>query len=183
MQEWAAYFSGMPRNDWPKAVDAMPTTQPEEGAVSASSKSEGEGVGQKEIPSPVSGKVRGKMAVKDELARKKRRTTDVAPRKPDDISLGGDRTTRMQSAAISEWLDDNEAPVAPPLSTKASSCNKRVEVQSEGGEGVPKQQAEETPTVRAVRSLASAMWVDPRAALGCSGTQRRFRTIYREADV
>ena len=31
---------------------------------------------------PVSEKVRGKRAVKDELARKKRRIADVAPRKP-----------------------------------------------------------------------------------------------------
>ena len=74
---------------------------------------------------------------------------DVAPRKPGDISLGGNRTARMQSAAISEWSNDNEAPVASPLSTKASSRNTRAEVQSEGGEGVPEQQAEETSTAGA----------------------------------
>ena len=51
----------------------------------------------------------------------------------------------MQSEAISEWSDDNEALVAPPLSTKASSRNIRTEVQSEGGEGVPEQQAEKMP--------------------------------------
>ena len=80
---------GVPRSDWPKVVDAMPTTQLEEGAVSASSEFRGEGVGQKESPSTVSEKVRGKRAVIDEPARKKRRTADVAPRKPDGISLGG----------------------------------------------------------------------------------------------
>ncbi|XP_066314088.1 secreted RxLR effector protein 161-like [Miscanthus floridulus] len=43
--ERAAYFSGVPRSDWPKAVDAWPTTQLEEGAVSTSSESKGEGGG------------------------------------------------------------------------------------------------------------------------------------------
>ena len=62
---------------------------------------------------------------------------DVAPRKPGGISLGGDRTARMQSTAISEWSDDDEAPVAPPPSTGASPRNTRVEVQSRGGEGAP----------------------------------------------
>ena len=65
-----------------------------------------------------------------------RRTADVAPRKPGGISLGGDLAARMQSAAIFEWSDNDEAPIAPPPSTKASSRNTRVEVQSEGGEGV-----------------------------------------------
>ena len=50
MQERAAYFLGMPRSDWPKAVDARPTIQPEEGAISASFESEGEGAGRKESP-------------------------------------------------------------------------------------------------------------------------------------
>ena len=84
---------------------------------------------------------------------------------------------------MSEWLDDNEAPVAPPLSTKASSCNMRAEVQSKGGEGVPEQQAKKTPTAGAIRPLAQDTRVDPRAVLGCSGRLRQFRTIYREADV
>ena len=55
----------------------------------------------------VSEKVWGKRAVIDEPARKKRRTTDVALRRPGVISLGGDRTARTQSAAISEWSDDD----------------------------------------------------------------------------
>ena len=64
---------------------------------------------------------------------------DVAPRKLGSISLVGDRATQMQSTAISEWSDDDEAIVAPPSSTKASSRNTRVEVQSKGGEGVLEQ--------------------------------------------
>ena len=75
----------------------------------------------------------------------------------------------MQSAAISEWLDDDEAPVAPPPSTKASSRNTRAEVQSKGGEGVPEQQAKKMPMVGAARPLAQDTWVDPRAVPGCSG--------------
>ena len=72
---------------------------------------------------------------------------DVAPRKPVRISFGGDRTTRTQSAVISEWSDDDEALVAPPLSTKESSRNMCAKVQSKGGEGVLKRQAKKTPTV------------------------------------
>ena len=85
----------------------------------------------------VSKKVQGKKEATDEPAQKKR-TMDVAPRKPGDISLGGGQTARMQSAAISKWSDDDEAPVAPPPRTKASSRNTCAEVQSEGGVGVPK---------------------------------------------
>ena len=84
---------------------------------------------------------------------------------------------------MSEWSDDDETPVAPPPSTKASSRNTHAEVQSEGGEGVLEQQAEKTPTVGAARPLAQAMRVDPRAVCGCSGRQRQFRTIYQEANV
>ena len=71
--------------------------------------------------------------MKDEAARKKRRTADVAPRKLGGISFGGDRTARMLSTAIFEWLDDDEALVAPPPSTEASSRNTRAVVQSKGG--------------------------------------------------
>ena len=107
----------------------------------------------------------------------------VAPRKPGGISLGDDQATRTQSAAMSEWSDDNGAPVAPPPSTEAPPCNTRMEVQSKGGEGVPEQQAEERPTVRAARPLAQGTRVDPRAMPGCSGTQRWFRTVYQEANM
>ena len=41
---------GMWRSDWPKAVDARLTTQPEESVISASSESRGGGAGQKESP-------------------------------------------------------------------------------------------------------------------------------------
>ena len=84
---------------------------------------------------------------------------------------------------MSEWSNNDEALVTPPPSTKASSYNTRVEVQSKGGEGVPKQQAENTPIVGAARPLAQDTWVDPRAVPRCSGRQHRFRTVYREADV
>ena len=131
----------------------------------------------------VSEKVQGKRAAKNESARKKRRTTDVAPRKPGFISLGGGQTARTQSAVVSEWLDNDEALVAPPPSTKTTSRNTHVEVQSKGGEGVPEQQAEKTPTAGAVRPPAQATWVDPRVVPRCSGRQRWFRTVYREADV
>ena len=63
----------------------------------------------------------------------------VAPRKPDGISLGGDHTTWTQSAVMSEWSDDDGAPVAPPLSTEAPPRNMHMEVQPKGGEGVPEQ--------------------------------------------
>ena len=120
----------MPRSDWPKAVDARPTTQPEEGAVSTSSESGGAGAGRTESPPPVSEKVRGKRAAQDEPARKKRKMAGVAPRKPGGISLGDDQTIRTQSAAMSEWSDDDGALVAPLSSTEAPPCNSRMEVQS-----------------------------------------------------
>ena len=62
------YFSSVPRSDWPKAVDAWPTTHPEEGAVSASSEFEDEGAGRKEGPPPILEKVGGERAVIDEPA-------------------------------------------------------------------------------------------------------------------
>ena len=67
------------------------------------------------------------------------------PCKPGGISLGGDQTTRMWSAAMSEWSDDDEVPVAPPPSTKAPPHNTRVEEQPKGGEEVPEQQATGVP--------------------------------------
>ena len=80
----------MLRSDWPKVVDAWPTTQPEEGAISASSDSGGTDVGRTESPPPMLEKVWGKRAAADEPARKKRKTADAAPHKPSGISLGGD---------------------------------------------------------------------------------------------
>ena len=135
----------MLRSDWLKAVDAQLTTQPEEGAVSTSLESKGRDAGRKESPPWVLEKVQGKRVARDELAQKKRKTAGVAPHKPSGISLGGAQTTRTQSAAVSEWSDDNGAPVVPPPSTEAPPHNTHTEVQSEGGEGVPEQQARGGP--------------------------------------
>ena len=74
------YFSGVPRSDWPKGVDARPSPQPEEETVIISSESQ----------SLVSEKIRGKRAAVDELARKKRKTVGATPLKPGGVSLGGD---------------------------------------------------------------------------------------------
>ena len=52
---------------------------------------------------------------------------NVAPYKLGGISLGGGQTAQTQSAVMSEWSDDEEALVAPPPSTKASSHNTRME--------------------------------------------------------
>ena len=90
----------------------------------------------------------------------------AVPRKPGGISLGDDQATRTQSAAMSEWSDDNGAPVAPPPSTEVPLRNMHVEVQSKRGEGVLEQQAEERPTVRAVGHPAQGTWVDPEPCLG-----------------
>ena len=64
------YFSGVPRGDWPPAVDARPLAQPEESSVGVSSESRGMDVGQTESPPPVSEKTQGKRAAADEPARK-----------------------------------------------------------------------------------------------------------------
>ena len=88
------YFSGVPRGDWPQAVDAQPPTQPKESAISTSSESRGTDAGQMKSPSPVSENVQGKRAAADELTWKKRKTVGAVPRKPGGISLGGDQTTR-----------------------------------------------------------------------------------------
>ena len=73
----------------------------------------------------------------DELAQKKRKTTGAVPWKPGGISLGGDQTTRTRSAAMSEWSDDDGAPVAPSPSTEAPPRNMHVEEQLKEREGVP----------------------------------------------
>ena len=78
----------------------------------------------------MSEKVRGKRAATDEPDRKKRKTMGVAPRKPSGISLGSDQTTQTWSATMFEWLDDDGAPIAPPLSTEVPPRNACVEVTS-----------------------------------------------------
>ena len=104
---------------------------------------------------------------------------------------------------MSEWSDDDEAPVAPPPSTKAPPRNTRVEGQSKGGEGVPEQQAmgvpmqqakgvpeqqargvperqaEERPKVETARPPPQGVGIDPKAAPGGLDRQRRFRKVYR----
>ena len=92
---------GVPRSDWPKVVDARPTTPPEEGAISASLEFEDEGAGQKESLPRVSEKIQGKRVATDEPAQKKRKTVRLAACKSGGISLGGDQTTQTQSAAVS----------------------------------------------------------------------------------
>jgi len=166
------YFFGMPRSDWPKAVGARPTTQLEEGAISTSSETEGAEAGRTESPPLVLEKVRGKRAVTNELAHKKRKTVDAAPRKLGGISLGSSQTTRTQSAAMSKGLNNDGALVAPPPSAEAPPCG--TEVQSKRGEGVPEQQVEETPVAGATRPLAHSTRGDPRVVPRCSGKQCQF---------
>ena len=84
---------GVPRGDWPQAVDARPPTQPEEGAVGVSSESKGMDAGRTESSPPVSEKVRGKRAAVDEPVQKKGKMAGATPRKLGGILLGGDRTT------------------------------------------------------------------------------------------
>ena len=92
---------GVPRGDWPQAVDAWSLMQPEGGAISASSESGGADAGRTKSTPPVSEKVRGKRAMVDEPARKKRKTVGAVPRKPGGSSLGDDQTARTRSVAMS----------------------------------------------------------------------------------
>ena len=132
----------------------------------------------------MSEKVRGKRVAADEPAWKKRKTAGAIPRKPGGISLGGDQTTRTRSAVMSEWLDDNEALVAPPLSTCTEEQPKGGEgVHEQQAKGVPEQQEEERPMTEATRPPPQGMWVDPRAAPRGSGRHHRFRKVYWEANT
>ena len=87
---------------------------------------------------------------------------------------------------MSEWSDDNGAPVAPPLSTEMPPNNTRVKVQSKGGEGVPEQQAkgvpeqqaEERPTAETARPPPQGVGIEPKAMTVGSGRQRRFKKLY-----
>ena len=87
------YFSGMPRADWPAAVDARPPPPPEDSSVGVSLEFGGADVDRVESPPPASEKVWGKRPVVDEPAQKKRKIAPAAPIKPGGISLGGDQTT------------------------------------------------------------------------------------------
>ena len=100
---------------------------------------------------------------------------------------------------MSEWSDDDGAPVAPYLSTEAPPHNTRMKERSKGGEGlpeqqakgvpeqqargIPEQQAEERPTVETARPPPQGAGIDPKATVGGSGRQRRFRKVYRQADT
>ena len=88
------YFSGVPKGDWPPAVDARPPAQPEESSIGVSSESRGMDVGRTESPPPVSEKIQGKRLAEDEPAQKKRKTRAAAPRKPGGISLDDDQASR-----------------------------------------------------------------------------------------
>ena len=104
------YFSCVLRGDWPRGVDTQSPAHPKEDAASTLLEFGGMDTGRTESSPLVSEKVRGKRAVADEPARKKRKTAGAAPLKLGGISLGGDQTTRTQSAAMSEWSDDDGAP-------------------------------------------------------------------------
>ena len=87
---------------------------------------------------------------------------------------------------MSEWSDDDGAPVAPPQSTKVPPRNTRAEVQSKRGEEVPKQQvrgaperrAEERSTTEIAGPPPQDIGVDPKAMAGGSGRHRRFKKLY-----
>ena len=135
------YFLGVPKADWPAAVDARPSPPPEDSSVGVSSESEDADIDRVESPPPASEKVRGKRPAVDEPAQKKRKTAPAATIKPGDISLGGDQATRTRRAMVIEWSDDDEDPVAPPPRVQAPPCSTCVEEQSRGSKEVPKQQA------------------------------------------
>ena len=84
------YFSSVPKGNWPPAVDARPSTQPDGSAIGVSSDSGGTDVGRTESSPPMSEKTRGKRAAVDELAQKRRKMATAAPIKPGVISLGDD---------------------------------------------------------------------------------------------
>ena len=73
----------------------------------------------------------------------------AAPRKPGSISLDGDQTTRTRRAAVLEWSDDDENPVAPPPNMQTPPLSTRMEEQSRESIEVPGQQATEIPTGQA----------------------------------
>ena len=93
----------------------------------------------------MSEKARGKRAVADEPARKKRKTAGAAPLKLGGISLGGDQTTRTRRTAVFEWSDDDEVLVAPLPSMKAPPRNMCAEEQLREREEVPQQQVTGAP--------------------------------------
>ena len=83
---------GVPRGDWPSAVDAWPPAQPEESTVGASLDSRDTDAGRTKSSPLMSEQVRGKRAAADEPTPKKRKTMGASFRKLSNISLGGDQT-------------------------------------------------------------------------------------------
>ena len=75
------YFSGVPRGDWLRGVDARPPARPEEDVANASLESRGTDIGRMESSPPVMEKVRGKRAAANEPAQKKRKMEVAAPLK------------------------------------------------------------------------------------------------------
>jgi len=143
------YFLGVPKADWPAAVDARPSPPPEDSSVGVSSESEDADIDRVESPPPASEKVRGKRLAIDEPPQKKRKTAPAAPIKLGGISLGGDQATRTRRATVIEWSDDDEDPVDILPSVQTSSRNTRMEEQSGGAKKVPEQQTTENPAERA----------------------------------
>jgi len=104
---------------------------------------------------------------------------------------------------MSEWSNDDEAPVAPPPSTEAPPRNTHAEVQSKRGKEVPEQWARAVPTQHAMGVLEQQeqevlgqwamqrptveeagpppwnMGADPTIAPGGSSMKRRFKKLYR----
>jgi len=112
------YFSGVPKNNWPPAVDARPPAQPEESSIGISSESGSMDVGRTESPPLVSAKIQGKRPAADEPAKKKRKTAATAPRKLGGISLGDDQTNRTRRTTMFDLSDDEEILTDPPPSMK-----------------------------------------------------------------
>ena len=148
-QDRTVYFSGVPRGDWPPAVDARPLGQPEESSIVVSSNSGDMDVGRTKSPPLVSEKTRGKRPAADELAQKKRKMGATTPHKPGGISLGDNQTTRMRRTTVFDLSDDDEVLMAPPSSTKGPPRSTHAVDQSGRGEEVPEPQTREVPEQQA----------------------------------
>ena len=148
-QDRAVYFSGVPRSDWPPAVDARPPAQPEESSVGVSSESGGMDAGRMESPPPVSEKIQGKRPAEDEPAQKKRKIGAAAPYKPGDISLGDDQTNQTRRNTVFDWSDDDKVLTAPPPRMDKPPHSTRAGDQSGGGKEVREPPTSKVPEQRA----------------------------------
>ena len=177
LQDRAAYFSGVLRNDWTSSVDARRPIQIEESSIGVSSESRGMDTGRMESPPSVPGKNKGKRLAEDESAQKKRKTAATAPRKPGGISLDDDQTNRTRRTAVFDWSDDDEILMNPPSSTKGPLLYPRTEQQTGVGEevleaptrrvpkhraeGISAQQTSEIPAMRAMEILGQQTKATP----------------------